>query len=46
MVDDLSEQVETVFRNLFGTRWLQTWGNEVRVGSKLAYFVLTTFLGA
>ena len=46
VVEDLSEQVETVFRNLLGTRWLQAWGSELRVGSKLAYFVLTTFLGA
>lgn len=45
-IDDLNERVETVLRDSFGTRWLQAWGDEVRVGSKLAYFVLTTLLGA
>ena len=29
-----------------GTRWLQKWGKELSQGSRLAYFGLTTLLGA
>lgn len=31
---------------LAGTRWLQAWSKELTQGSRLAYFGLTTLLGA
>lgn len=42
----LTERIEDVARTWLGARWLQGWNKELQHGSRLAYFGLTTLLGA
>ncbi|GAA5862454.1 hypothetical protein JCM8547_002070 [Rhodosporidiobolus lusitaniae] len=45
-LSELTERIEDLSRSFLGTRWLQKWSRELREGSKLAYFGLTTLLGS
>jgi len=44
-LSQLTDQLEEVVRNVFGTRWLQNHVGEVALTGRVAYFGLTTLLG-